>query len=124
LFEMRASLLVIAFLGVLGAVAVACTADDAKEYRVVVHFNTTVTEADMTSVADYLQSLGDAGEFLVQESFPPTGVGTVKSDRDDFCATVEAELESRSYVDSVDCTEANDAPVSSPDAPVESTPGE
>jgi hypothetical protein len=122
---MRPFLLVIAFLGVLGAVAVACTADDTKEYRVIVHFNTTVTQADMDDVTEYLQTFDEDVDFLIQESFPPTGVATLMSDAGDFCATVEVELESRSYIDGVDCLEARDStPSESPDEPVESTPGE
>jgi hypothetical protein len=102
--------------------AVACGSDGATKYRVTVSFNETVTQADMDSVGDYLRGFDDGLDFLVQESFPPTGVATLSTDTDDFCATVVTDLESRPYVRSVDCREADDTPVESPDAPTSSEP--
>ena len=101
----------------------ACAGDGATKYRVTVSFNETVTQDDMDAVGDYLRGFDDGLDFLVQESFPPTGVATLETDADDFCATVVAELESRPYVRSVDCREANDAPAESPEAPVNDEPG-
>ena len=102
-----------------GLVALACGGDGATKYRVTVHFNETVTQADMDSVADYLRDFDDDLDFLVQETFPPTGVASLRTKTKEFCAKVEAELESRSYISSVDCHEADDAaPSESPDAPV------
>ena len=105
-----------------GLVVLSCGSDRATKYRVTVSFNETVTQADMDSVAEYLRGYDDGLNFLVQESFPPTGVATLKTDADDFCPTVVAELESRSYVTSVDCREAGDTPIDSPDAPVSDEP--
>lgn len=112
----------LAVIVVLSALAVACGRDSTTEYRVTVSFNETVTQADMDSAAEYLRAFDDDLDFLIQESFPPTGVATLKTDADDFCEAVEAELESRSYVSGVDCTEGNETPVESPDAPVSDGP--
>ena len=37
------------------------------------------------------------------EIFPPIGRGLLATDASDFCQTVAAELEAKSYVDSVTC---------------------
>jgi len=102
-----------------GLVALGCGSDGATKYRVTVSFNETVTQADMDAVAEYLRDYDKDVDFLVQETFPPTGVATLRTNTDDFCATVETELESRSYISGVDCHETDDsAPSESPDAPV------
>lgn len=105
-----------------GALAIACGGDGATKYQVTVHFNTAVTQADMDSVTEYLRGYDKDVDFLAQEIFPPIGVATLKTDAKDFCATVEEELESRSYISSVDCHKASEAPVTSPDAPASNEP--
>jgi hypothetical protein len=100
----------------------ACGGDGAPTYRIAVSFNETVTQANMDSVAEYLRGFDDDLDFLVQESFPPTGVAMLRTDAEDFCATVVAELESRTYISSVNCREATDVPVGNPDAPVSDEP--
>jgi hypothetical protein len=113
--------LFIAFV-VLGAVATACASSPTK-YQVIVHFNASVTQADMDDVAGYLHNYDQGLDFLTQETFPPTGVATLRTNAKHFCRTVEAELEARSYIDGVDCRKANDVtPSKSPDAPVGTTP--
>jgi hypothetical protein len=108
-------------LAVIALLLLAC-GSGTTDYRVTVSFDETVTQDDMDAVDEYLRSFDDELDFLIQESFPPTGVATLSTDEDDFCPTVVAELESRSYVRSVDCREASDEPVESPDAPVSSEP--
>ena len=104
------------------AIAFACASSPTK-YHVIVHFNASVTQTDMDDVAGYLRDFDQGLDFLVQESFPPTGVATLRTNAKNFCATVEGELTSRSYIDGVDCRNAADVtPVESPDAPVGSTP--
>jgi hypothetical protein len=100
------------------AVAALACAGGATTYRVTVHFNATVTQADMDAVGEYLRGFDEDVDFLIQESFPPTGVATLSTDVGDFCAAVEEELEARTFVDEVDCGEADAArPSESPDAP-------
>ena len=113
--------LALALIPALAVLALACTGSGGTEYEVIVRFNSTVTQADMDDVAEYLRSYDDGLDFLIQESFPPTGVARLRTDEADFCATVETELEARSYIDGVDCGEASDVLSSeSPEAPVES----
>ena len=114
-------LLTMAFLAValLAGVGATCAGDDATEYVVTVRFNETVTQADMDAVAAFLRTYDDDLDFLIQESFPPTGVASVETDDEGFCAAVEPELEAKSYVESATCAErGDDAPVKSPDEPV------
>jgi len=110
----------------LAAVAAACgdtTGDAATEYEVAVSFNTSYVEDDIDQVADFLRGFDSGLEFLVQESFPPTGVARLRTDTPAFCPTVEDEIEAKSYVASVSCAEAEEPPLpGDPDEPVEATP--
>ena len=111
----------LAVIAILVALVVACDGGTTR-YHVTVSFNETVTQADMDSVGEYLRGFDDDLDFLIQESFPPTGVATLSTNAKEFCTTIEAELESRSYISSVDCSQVSDAPVESPDAPVSDEP--
>jgi len=96
-----------------------CVGDDATEYVVTVRFNETVTQADMDEVAAFLRAYDDDLDFLIQESFPPTGVAYAETGDESFCAAVESELEAKTYVESVTCAERGEqTPVESPDQPV------
>ena len=111
----RALLLTLLAAGLLAA----CTGGGATEYVVTVRFNTTVTQDDMDDVDAFLRAYDEDLDFLIQESFPPTGVATLRTDAEDFCATVKSGLEAKSYIDDVTCREAGEEiPVSSPDQPV------
>ncbi len=106
----------------LGLAGAAC-GDGETTYIVTVSFNESVTQADMDEVDAFLRTFDDDLEFLVQESFPPTGVATVKTDDPEFCAKARGELEAKPYVRDVTCEEQGaEIPVSSPDEPVQSTP--
>ena len=108
----------VVLLPVLG-IGAACGGDDPIEYVVTVRFNETVTQADMDDVGAFLRTYDDDLDFLIQESFPPTGVAYVKTDDEGFCTAVESELEAKSYVESVTCAErGEEIPVESPDRPV------
>ncbi|OGO50556.1 MAG: hypothetical protein A2148_02645 [Chloroflexi bacterium RBG_16_68_14] len=98
--------------------AVACDGS-ADKYEVVVRFNTSATQEDIEEVGDLLRSYDEDVEYLIQESFPPTGRAFLETDVPDFCRTVEAELEGRSYLDGVSCQERQDGPQpEDPDEPV------
>ncbi len=106
-------------------IAAACGGGSANgtEYRVVIHFNETVTQAD-DETAEILGAYDDDLEYLVQESFPPTGVARLRTDAVDFCETVEFQLEAKSYVSDVECSVYEEPPASaSPEEPVSSEPG-
>jgi hypothetical protein len=115
----RLLLFTFATLVLLAGVGAACGGDDATEYIVTVRFNETVTQADMDEVAAFLRTYDDNLDFLIQESFPPTGVAYVRTDDEGFCAAAESELEAKTYVESVACAEeGEEIPVGSPDQPV------
>ena len=124
---MMPQMLRIAAFALLALALVAAACDDsgggATTYVVRVGFNESVTQENMEEVDAYLRGFDEDMEFPIQESFPPTGVGTLKTDEPDFCATVVSELEAKPYVREVTCEEEGDeTPSGSPDEPVESTP--
>lgn len=103
----------------LGVGAGCSSGGGSTEYDVIVRFNETVTQANMDEVDAFLRVYDDDLEFLIQETFPPTGVARLKADDAEFCIAVEAGLGAKSYIDEVTCREREDqTPVESPDAPV------
>ena len=102
--------------------AVACRSEADTQYEVIVHFNADVTQEDMDFVATYLRGYDRDLDFLIQESFPPTGVARFKTNGRNICEVIEAELEVASYIDSVDCAKASDGVPVDGDTPVSSTP--
>jgi hypothetical protein len=108
-----------------GGIALACSdegdASDAPEYRVTVRFNETVTQADQDEAAEILAVYDEDADFLIQESFPPTGVATLSSTDPDVCSKIQSDFEGKTYVDGVDCG-ASPATSENPDEPVSSTP--
>ncbi len=100
--------------------AVACNGGDGTNYEVVVRFNTSVTQGDMDDVSAFLRRYDSDLDFLIQESFPPTGRAVVETDDVKFCPAVRAELTAKRYIDGVTCAErGKQAPSSSPDQPVQ-----
>ena len=85
-------------------VGVAC-GGGAPEFEVVVSFSTSATQDDIDEVGDLLRSYDKDLEFLIQESFPPTGRAFLSTDVANFCRTVVPELEAKSSVDDVTCEE-------------------
>ena len=108
------------------------TTDGATRYEVTVGFNTSVTQDDIDEAGAVLRAYDDELEFVVMESWPPIGRALLATEVADFCQTVEAELEAKSYVDDVSCgpVEPGPLPTPAPDggdviapAPVEPAPG-
>ncbi len=105
----------------------------AARYEVTVGFNTSVTQDDIDEAGAVLRAYDDELEFVVMESWPPIGRALLTTDVADFCQTVEAELEAKSYIDDVSCgpVEPGPPPTPAPDgedviiapAPVEPAPG-
>ena len=82
--------------------------DDARpsvggEYRVTVSFNEDVVQADLDEIGVLLAGYDDGADYLIQESFPPTGVATLTTDVEDFCETVVSSLEAEAFVTSASC---------------------
>ncbi len=105
----------------------------AARYEVTVGFNTSVTQDDYDEVGAVLRAYDDELEYVIMESWPPIGRALLTTDVADFCQTVEAELEAKSYIDHVSCgpVEPGPLPTPAPDgedviiapAPVEPAPG-
>jgi hypothetical protein len=89
--------------------------DDAARYEVTVRFNTSVTQRDIEEVDALLSAYYDDLGFVVMESFPPVGGAILNVDADDFCRTVEADLEAASYVEAVSCQPWEEADGEAPD---------
>ncbi len=118
--------MMLAAVAVASAFAFACGDDDGPTmYAVDVQFNESVTEDDLEEAEALLRGYDEDLEFLILEIFPPIGSATLETDTANFCETVEAELQAKSYVRSVVCSIAADADGgdADPDAPVAATPG-
>ena len=89
-------------LALLAALAAAC-GDGATTYDVTVQFNTSVTQADLDETAALLRRYDRDLDFLIQESFPPTGRARLETDVRNFCPTVEGQLAGRTYLQDVSC---------------------
>jgi inhibitor of cysteine peptidase len=104
--------------------ALACDgseADGQTRYEVEVRFNTSVMQEDIDEAEAILRAFDDDLEFLVLESFPPIGRAFLESDAPDFCSTVTAALEAKSYVSSASCgPRRDDSDGGDPDASVQS----
>lgn len=72
-------------------------------YRVTVSFNEDVVQADLDEIGELLAGYDDGADYLIQESFPPTGVATLTTDAEDFCETVVSSLEAEAFVTSASC---------------------
>jgi hypothetical protein len=99
-----ATVLGLAALLALGMFGVACSGDgEATRYEVTVNFNTSVTQPDIDEVDELLRAHDEDLDFFVMESWPPIGRALLETDAADFCETVEAQLEAKTYVDDVSC---------------------
>ena len=93
-------------------------ADETARYEVTVQFNSSVTQQDIDEAGALLRTFDNDVEFLIMEIFPPIGRAVLATDAPDFCPTVEAALEAKSYVDEVSCGPHVETDQPDPDAPV------
>jgi hypothetical protein len=93
-------------------------ADETARYEVTVQFNSTVTQDDLDEAGSLLRTFDADVDFLIMEIFPPVGRAVLATDAPDFCQTVEAQLEAKSYVNSVSCQPWQEPDQADPDAPV------
>jgi hypothetical protein len=100
---------------------VACESEGQTRYVVVVQFNERVTQEDMDAVEAYLRGYDTDVDFLIQESFPPTGVARFEAREKNVCGVIEVELPSFRGVESVTCAKESDGIPVDGDAPVSST---
>lgn len=95
-------------------------------YDLTIVFGASVTQGDIDETVKVITSISTDTEFLVRESFPPVGVARITTGMLEFCADLEAKLESSGYIDDVTCAASitpDGNPPADPDAPVSSEPG-
>ena len=73
------------------------------QYRVTIRFNETVNEDQLDEVGARIRDFDPDAEYVIQESFPPTGVAYVFAETEDFCLAIVPELEAETFVTSVTC---------------------
>jgi cell division septation protein DedD len=112
---------ILAFFGVaaflaLGAYGIALAdEEEAARFEVTVNFNTSATQDDIDEVDELLRAYDEDLDFVVMEIWPPVGRALMATNVPDFCQTVEAELEAKSYVDDASCgSAAVETPVAPP----------
>jgi hypothetical protein len=82
--------------------AVAC-GGSSTSYTVKVAFNDTYTDSAGHEVELVIHAYDSGAQVLLQETFPPSAVATVRSGSADFCDRLRAQLEPRPDVARVDC---------------------
>lgn len=82
-------------------------------YEVTIRFNASVSQDDLDEVNALLAGFDRDVQFLVMEIFPPIGRATLATDAPDFCEAVAGEIQTKTYVQGVDCR-----PITAPPAPV------
>ena len=100
--------------------SVACESEGQTRYVVVVQFNERVTQDDMDLVQAYLRGYDTDLDFLIQESFPPTGVARFEAREKNVCSVIEQELALFRAVESVTCAKESDGIPVDGDTPVSS----
>ena len=73
------------------------------EYRVSISFNETVDQDQMDEVGARIRDFDPDADYVIQESFPPTGVANFVAETEDFCLAIVPELEAETFVTSVTC---------------------
>lgn len=122
MLTIRLDLLGIAILAVVVGTCSNEGGGSAIRYEVAVQFNTSFTQDDLSEAEAILRSYDEALDYLIQESFPPTGRALLTTDAPDFCSTIEAELKAKTYVQNVVCKEWREPSRSlDPEKPVTST---
>lgn len=88
------------------------------QYEVTVRFNTSITQDGISEVEALLRTFDPDLQFVIMEIFPPIGRAVLATDEPNFCESVEAELEAKSYVDDASCQPWQEPDPADPDAPV------
>ena len=74
-----------------------------SQYRVTISFNETVDQDQMDEVGARIRDFDPDAEYVIQESFPPTGVANFVADTEDVCIALTQDLEDETFVTSVTC---------------------
>ncbi len=89
-----------------------------NQYTITIRFNETVSEDHLDEVGAMIRDFDPDAEYVIQESFPPTGVANFTADTVDACLALTQELEQASFVTSVSCGPQLEPGDADPDEPV------
>jgi hypothetical protein len=89
-----------------------------RDYRVTVSFNETAEQAHLDEIGARIRDFDPDAEYVIQESFPPTGVANVLAGGEDFCIAIIQELEAETFVTAVSCGPQLEPGDDYPDEPV------
>ena len=73
------------------------------QYRVTISFNETVNEDQLDEVGARIRDFDPDAEYVIQESFPPTGVANFVAETEDVCLALVQGFEVETFVTSVTC---------------------
>ena len=73
------------------------------EFTITIRFNESVDLDIIDEVGARIRDFDPNAEYVIQESFPPTGVANFNADTEDACLALAQGLETESFVTSVSC---------------------
>ncbi|MCH8008914.1 MAG: hypothetical protein IIC91_08610 [Chloroflexi bacterium] len=88
------------------------------EYRVLISFNETVDQDQMDEAGARIRDFDPDADYVIQESFPPTGVANFVAETEDVCLAIVPELEAETFVTSVTCGPQPEPGDTDPNEPV------
>ncbi len=74
-----------------------------NQYTITIRFNETVLADHLDEVGARIRDFDPDAEYVVQESFPPTGVANFAATTEDACLALVQGLEAETFVTSVSC---------------------
>ena len=93
------------------------------EYTITIRFNETVLADHLDEVGARIRDFDPDAEYVIQESFPPTGVANFVADTEDACLALVQGLETETFVTSVSCGPQTEPGDSDPDELAHRLPG-
>ena len=73
------------------------------QYTITIRFNETVDQDQMDEAGARIRDFDPDADYVIQESFPPTGVANFVAETEDVCLALVQGLEAETFVTSVAC---------------------
>ena len=73
------------------------------QYTITIRFNETVDQDQLDEVGARIRDFDPDADYVIQESFPPTGVANFVAETEDVCLALVQGLEAETFVTSVSC---------------------
>ena len=73
------------------------------QYTITIRFNETVDQDQLDEVGARIRDFDPDADYVIQESFPPTGVANFVAETEDVCLALVQGLEAETFVTSVAC---------------------